>query len=47
MYNTMMRRYREVLNRKRHGIKYSWFNPLSKIEIEKLGYDKKSAEVGI
>lgn len=43
----MMKRYKEVLNRKRHGVKYLWFTPLSKIEIEKLGYNKKSDEVGI
>jgi hypothetical protein len=42
-----MKRYQEVLNRKRHGVKYLWFTPLSKIEVEKLGYDKKSREVGI
>ena len=34
MYYTLMRRYKEVLSRKRLGIKLMWLEPLTKTEIE-------------
>ena len=42
MWNTLMRRYKEILKRKNLGVKAHWFEPLTKVEVEKLqlGKDK-------
>lgn len=41
MKDTALRRYREIQSRKKIGVHYKWFEPISKTELEKLKLKKE------
>jgi len=41
MFSILKKRFAEIHNRKIMGIKAKWFTPLNKVELEKLGVNKK------
>ena len=49
MISMLKKRFSEIAHRKRHGIKARWFEPLNKVELEKLGLNnaKKTNEISL
>ena len=41
MVSMLNKRFKEMAKRKLHGVKARWFEPLNKVELEKLGIDDK------
>jgi len=41
MISMLNKRFKEMAHRKLHGVKARWFEPLNKVELEKLGIDEK------
>jgi len=44
MISMLSKRFKEMAKRKLHGVKARWFEPLNKVELEKLGLDGKKNE---
>jgi len=42
MLSILSRRFSDISNRKIKGIKARWFDPLNKVELEKLGINSKT-----
>lgn len=47
MISILRKRFGEIAQRKVLGIKARWFEPLNKVELEKLGINAKKPEKGI
>ena len=41
MISMLNKRFKEMAKRKLHGVKAKWFEPLNKVELEKLGINGK------
>ena len=47
MITILLKRFREMHNRKIHRIKIKWLTPLTDTEMEKLGLDKHKNDKGV
>jgi len=47
MISILMKRFREIHNRKIHRIKIKWLTPLTDVEMDKLGIDKNKSDKGV
>lgn len=47
MISILKKRFKEISLRKEHRVKIRWFDPLNKMELEKLGIDLNMKEKSI